>query len=49
MAKSSGSSKGSGSSGGKGQYHDAGDGKFVTQKYAEKHPKTTFKESPRKK
>ena len=38
------------SSGGKGgQYHDAKDGKFVTQKYAEKHPSTTFKESGRKK
>lgn len=49
MAKSSGSSKGSGSSAGKGQYHSAKTGKFVAPKYAKTHPSTTFKESSRKK
>jgi len=28
-------------------YRDAGTGKFVTEKYAEKHPKTTEKEHNR--
>ena len=41
-------SKGSKGSG-KGQYHDAKTGQFVTPGYAKKHPGTTFKESPRKK
>lgn len=26
-------------------YRDAGDGKIVTKEYAEKHPKTTVKET----
>jgi hypothetical protein len=49
MAKGSSSSKGSGGSAGKGQYHSAKTGKFVTPKYAKTHPSTTFKESSRKK
>jgi hypothetical protein len=30
-------------------YRDAGSGKYVTQKEAEKHPKTTIKETDKKK
>lgn len=29
-----------------GNYRDAGDGRFVTERYADKHPKTTVHESP---
>jgi hypothetical protein len=36
------------SSTGGSHYRDAGSGEFVTKKYAEKHPKTTIKESPPK-
>lgn len=27
------------------RYRDAGDGQYVTKEYAEKHPKTTVKET----
>lgn len=30
-------------------YRDAGSGEFVTKKYAENHPKTTVKETDKKK
>lgn len=30
------------------QPQDAGTGKYVTKEYAEKHPKTTFTEKPKK-
>jgi hypothetical protein len=30
------------------KYRDAGDGQYVTKRYAESHPKTTVKESPPK-
>lgn len=31
------------------KYRDAGDGQYVTKKYADKHPKTTVKETDKKK
>lgn len=31
------------------RYRDAESGQYVTKKYAEKHPKTTVKETDRKK
>jgi hypothetical protein len=30
------------------KYRDANDGQYVTEKYAEKHPKTTVKENDKK-
>ncbi len=46
MAKSGNNSKGNDKP--HSQPQDAGTGRFVTKEYAEKHPKTTFTEAPKK-